>query len=262
MLNNYSNFTIKILFSLMLCLGLSSCAMQKSQDLPEPISYNEQEAKELWQEFLSKKTNISPYNMSGSIRFGHQDKTNRANFILWSNGNIPLRFDIMAGIGQTFAKIEENDQALILYLAQENKALLYPKEQGLNAIVPKDLPIPLSFANVSQLLRGNFSLALEDIELIEISNKNSDLFYHFNHQNYAGKIKLNHLANPIFISINDLLEISLDYSPNNLPRKISLTSDQENYKLIIIVKENKEVLAYQDEQLKLSMPKETLIIYN
>ncbi len=254
------NYTLKICSFVLLCLCLTACAKNQG------ITVHTQTAKadKLWENFINKKTNTLPYNMSGSLRFGYQNQTDRANFILWSNGDSPLRFDIIAGVGNTMAQIAEDDKTLFVYLVQDEKAILSSNDKGLNAIIPLEIPIPLNFLNISHLLRGNYQSAFGKLELknIEKNSMDKEAIYHFENKNYFGNVLLNELALPKEININDRWKLSIDYTENNLPRKLNLVSEKDDYKLILIIKNFSNTSPYPKNKLELALPKNIPVVAN
>ena len=70
-------------------------------DTPPP-NMEEQEGR--WKKFIQRSIEEKPYALQGSFRFGDSKNTNRVNYIFWSNGAVPLRLDVMAGVGASIAK--------------------------------------------------------------------------------------------------------------------------------------------------------------
>lgn len=260
--------TFSLLFFLVF---LSACATTTSiePEIPRtpPV---ESEAQALWDAFIPEKdveNTPQPYTLNGSLRFGYTNKTHRANYILWGNGGLPLRLDIQAGIGTSIAKIEETQKTLLVYLPQDKKAVLIKGGSDISTLLALGMPIPISFLDLSYLLRGKFSHAfggikLKDIDLNEGASVKEKYLFHFENKNLLGSLRLNAESQPVECNINKEWQIFIEYNADKLPYKVTLTSLFEDYKAILLVKNNQKVEEYSKDKLKLVLPENTPIQVN
>ena len=253
---------------LFLLMFFSACATSAPKlPITPPI---QSEAELLWDSFFaSKKTqkNMRPYTLSGSIRLGYANDTHRVTYILWSNGTLPLRLDIQAGIGVSVAKIEETKKTLLVYLPQEKKAFQMKGASSISALLALGMPMPISFLDLSHLLRGNFAHAfggirLNNIDLNAGSSTEEKYNFHFETKKIFGSIRLNALALPVECNINNEWKIFIEYDENKVPYKVKLSSLFEDYKAILLVKDTKITDTYADKKLKLILPQGTKLVVN
>ena len=256
------------IFFLFLFFFFTGCA---TSDIKIPVTPPvKAEAEALWEKFIfEKKTKniIKPYSLSGSLRFGYANRTHRVTYILWANGQLPLRLDIQAGVGASIAKIEETEKALLVYFSQEKKAIKVSGGSKVSALLALGMPMPISFLDLSYLLRGNFAHAFGGISLSNIDldagvNTEEKYLFHFENKEFFGSIRLNSLALPVESSINDEWQIFIEYDEKNLPYKVELSSLFEEYSAILLIKENKTTSPYPKEQLKLLLPEGTPVVSN
>ena len=95
-----------------------------------------------------------PYRLSGSLRFGTQGDTRRVTLLLWSNGYLPIRLDVMAGVGAIAARIQETQDSFTAYSPNENKAIVHTGPQRVQLNFGK--PVPFALRDFSALMRGRF----------------------------------------------------------------------------------------------------------
>ena len=118
---------------------MSACAAS-SVSLP---NMEEQEGR--WKKFIQRSIEEKPYALQGSFRFGDSKNTNRVNYIFWSNGAVPLRLDVMAGVGASIAKILESKERILMYFVQDKQAILMDNFDEINPLVSLGMPVPFSF---------------------------------------------------------------------------------------------------------------------
>ena len=74
--------------------------------------------------------------------------------LLWSNGYLPIRLDVMAGIGVLVARIQETQDSFTAYAPNENKAIVHKGPQRVQLNFGR--PVPFSLRDFSSLMRGRF----------------------------------------------------------------------------------------------------------
>lgn len=250
-----------ICFLVGLCIQLNAC-VTKSVTLP---TLEEQEAR--WEKFISHTIDESPYTLQGSFRFGDKDNTNRVNYIFWSNGSLPLRVDVMAGVGASIAKVRENTDEVLMYLVQDKKAMLMENYHEMNPLVSLGMPVPISFYEMSLLLRGGFNQVLQNIHLDTVkTSKNAKrdyekYSYYFSSINMDGLVQLNDNGLPMHCEIDNTWAFDLVYEEKSmLPHRVVISSLLDDYKAILLVKERSTPPQYKDEDFVFELPKGTEFI--
>ncbi len=251
---------IVILFCLIL---LNACAAQNELLIPDE---NDQENR--WKLFLANKVEEKPYTLQGSFRFGNSENTNRVNYILWSNGSLPLRVEIMAGVGASLAKVAENKKQITMYFPQEKRAVIMDNFDEINPLISMGMPVPISFNEMSFILRGGFSQIFKDLTLDNVKSKTTkkeyeQYTYYFSSKKMEGLVQLDKFGKPIYCEVNDewAFEISYD-EETNLPYKVVISSKLEDYKAILLVKERTFPKKYEESDLKFELPDHTEICNN
>lgn len=252
---------LNICFLVGLCIQLNAC-VTKSVTLP---NLEEQEAR--WEKFISHTIDEKPYTLQGSFRFGDKDNTNRVNYIFWSNGSLPLRVDVMAGVGASIAKVREDTDEVLMYLVQDKKAMLMENYHEMNPLVSLGMPVPISFYEMSLLLRGGFNQVLQDIHLDTVkTSKNAKrdyekYSYYFSSVNMDGLVQLNDNGLPMHCEIDNTWAFDLVYEEKSmLPHRVVISSLLDDYKAILLVKERSTPKKYNDEDFVFELPKGTEFI--
>lgn len=252
---------LQLCFILGLCIQLNACTAQKVT-LP---SIEDQQSR--WEKFTTATIDERPYTLQGSFRFGDKENTNRVNYIFWSNGSLPLRVDVMAGVGASIAKIREDTEEVLMYLVQDKKAMLMQNYHEINPLVSLGMPVPISFYEMSLLLRGGFNQVLQELNLdsVTISEKAKNEFekysYYFSSINMDGLVQLDENGMPVHCEIDNTWAFDLSYDEKTmLPYRVVISSLIDEYKAILLVKERSNPAQYKEEDLIFELPKGTEFI--
>lgn len=244
-------------------LFLSACSLKPSDILLTPA--NEAEALILWDQFVApNQAPLAPYVINGSFRFGLPNETRRVTYIMWSNGDLPLRLDIQAGIGVGIASIEENENQVHVFLPQNERAYILASDALDSFLQRLGMSVPLSFMEISALMRGEFSTffysELQSISMNEKANTIEDRYvYVVDMPKMFLKISLNTKALPTYFEINEEWGIAIEYNEIDLPYKLTFNSLVSEYKGIMLVKEINNREAFSKEALELQIPSGTFI---
>lgn len=255
-------FWLKFLFLAWICVQMSACAAS-SVSLP---NIEEQESR--WEKFIQRSIEEKPYALQGSFRFGDSKNTNRVNYIFWSNGAVPLRLDVMAGVGASIAKILESKEQILMYFVQDKQAVLMDNFDEMNPLVSLGMPVPFSFYEMSLLLRGGFNQVLQDIRLDGVKSKKSKTdykkyTYYFSSLKMDGLVQLNKDGLPVHCEINNEWAFDIVYEDTaNLPYRVVISSLFDDYRAILLVKERSYPKAYTEEDLWFPLPDGTEILNN
>lgn len=252
---------LKFCFILGLCVHLNACVTQKVT-LP---SVEDQESR--WEKFTTAAIDEHPYTLQGSFRFGDKENTNRVNYIFWSNGSLPLRVDVMAGVGASIAKIREDAEEVLIYFVQDKKAMLMENYHEMNPLVSLGMPVPISFYEMSLLLRGGFNQVLQELNLDSVKtfekakNEFEKYSYYFSSINMDGLLQLNENGMPVHCEIDNTWAFDLSYDEKTmLPSRVVISSLIDDYKAILLVKERSNPPQYKKEDLIFELPAGTEFI--
>lgn len=250
-----------VVFCVVFCILVSACA---KQEIKVPTA-EEQESR--WQKFVQRKVEEKPYTLQGSLRFGDSKKTRRVNYIFWSNGAMPLRVEIMAGVGASIAKIMEDTDNIIMYFPQDKKALYMGNFDEMNPLVSLGMPVPISFYEMSLLLRGGLSQVLENLHLDTVKTKSSEndhetYSYYFSSSKMDGVLQLDKDGFPIHCEINEewSFDLTYDEGESKLPQRVVISSLVDDYRAVLMVKERTYPKPYDKKDFVFALPKDTKIL--
>lgn len=95
----------------------------------------------------------SPFRIRCGLRYANQGEGSRATAILWGNGDMPLRLDVMA-MGTSVARIRQDNSELVIYSPREGKAWVHTGPE--QAFLAFGMPLPLSLPDITALLQGRY----------------------------------------------------------------------------------------------------------
>lgn len=145
----------RLILAALLVLSLQACATRGTEIGTSAPSDASNAAWQAYQGYASARaSDHDPYRLSGSLRYGSQGDTRRVETLLWSNGYLPIRLDVMAGIGALVARIQETQDSFTAYAPNENKAIVHKGPQRVQLNFGR--PVPFSLRDFSSLMRGRF----------------------------------------------------------------------------------------------------------
>ncbi len=246
--------------ALLMTVLLQGCAPRVAPGVPAPAD----QADAAWHAYRSwaqgNDADAGPFRLNASLRYktGEHDG-NRVVALLWSNGEVPLRLDIMAGIGATVARIREDDTTFLAYSPNENKAY-YHNGDG-RALLSFGVPVPFSVPDLAYLLNGRFGRVFDDARADARLVADGGIAYTLPRGRVRGMLELSPEGLPR--RWTDTLpgdtqpgwDMRIDYddAAPPLPRKITITH-AKGYSAILLVKERERPQAFTGEQLGLELP--------
>ena len=133
----------RLILAALLVLSLQACATRGTEIGTSAPSDASNAAWQAYQGYASARaSDHDPYRLSGSLRYGSQGDTRRVETLLWSNGYLPIRLDVMAGIGALVARIQETQDSFTAYAPNENKAIVHKGPQRVQLNFGR--PVPFS----------------------------------------------------------------------------------------------------------------------
>lgn len=209
-----------------------------------------------------------PAVLDGSLRFGPEQDTRRVTYLLWSNGDLPLRLDIMAGMGTTAGQAQVVGQTLLIYLPTEQRAYLGTDapDKGLAAI---GLPLPLNLANLNAFLLGRYAEGLGNPYLLgALGVGSSGPIFAVKGHGEQSNLELSPEGKPLSWSFppssGNGWQIKFSYGEDGLPRRIDgalpaspLAQREEDYSFVLLVKTRQAKQTFSQADLHLSIPSGT-----
>lgn len=249
---------LRLLLLALLALSLQACATRS----PEGQSVGTSDA--VWQGYqayaFARESDHDPYRLNASLRHGTQGDTRRVTILLWSNGYLPIRLDVMAGVGALVARMQETQDGFIAYAPNENKALVHKGTQRVQINFGK--PVPFALRDFSSLMRGRFHEVFGAAEGLDPRQlPNGDTAYTLSGGILPGTLELRPDGLPVRWSEDGAWNMDIGYDDGNppLPYKFKLTHP-DGYTAILLVKDRQKPGAkFADEQLALDLPAGTII---
>lgn len=248
------------LILLALCiLSLQACATRTS-GVGQPAGSSDA----TWQAFeayaSARGSEHGPYRLNASLRHGTQGDTRRVTILLWSNGYLPIRLDVMAGVGALVARVQETSEGFTAYAPNENKALVHKGTQRVQLNFGR--PVPFALRDFSALMRGRFHEVFGAAEGLNPRKlPNGDTAYTLSGGILPGTLELRPDGLPAGWSQDKGWSMEIGYDDGNppLPYKFKLTHP-DGYTAILLVKDRQKPDAvFADEQLALDLPAGTII---
>ncbi len=236
-----------------LCLGLCACAPAHA---PSPQMPELSQAPARWQKFMEQSQRPdAPFRLSGSLRFGPQNDTSRVTYTLWGNA-VPLRLDIQAGMGSVVARMQAGDGLVLTLLPGENKAYLM-RDTPASAMSLLRLPLPLNMADMTLFLRGNFAQALGEPTWSKAVPQTDNLMeYTVQSPVLSGILTLDEAGLPRAWQSPDGWKLRVENDEAGLPLRLD-GSFNEDYRLVLLVKERQTPPLFTAEQVDLTLPADT-----
>lgn len=138
---------------LLLCGLLLSCAPKQPPTPAKPRP----SAREAWSAFWSSQKGLSKwsgYSLKASLNLATPEHKRRITLDLWGNYGLPLRIDLHAGLGTTFALWRVDAGGLLAYYPREHRA--YVHHDSLEAASRLGLHLPFSVQEIARLLTGRW----------------------------------------------------------------------------------------------------------
>ncbi len=240
----------------LLVLTVQACA-PRGADLVRQAAPDAAET--TWRAYQSyasaRASDHDPYRLNASLRYGSPGDTRRVVILLWSNGTLPIRLDVMAGVGALVARIQETQDSFTAYAPRENKALVHTGTERGQLNFGK--PVPFALRDFSSLMRGRFH---EVFGMAEGTSPrrlpNGDIAYTLTGGLLGGTLELRPDGLPVHWSQEGGWDMDISYDDGNppLPYKFRLTHP-DGYTAILLVKERQKPEGrFSDAQLALDLP--------
>ncbi len=242
--------------TLIICIIFLNACATKMQDADKFQSANQADAKLVWDKFVAysnEKSNIhKPYRIQAYLRYSEGESTKRANAIIWSNdespSRLPLRLDIMASVGASILKFMQNNDEIIYFFPQENKALMHSGRGS--GFISFGMNVPFSVQDFVAVLQGRFLDALANVNYDSALVFGNDIRYGLSNDLL---LTLNSSGKPVLIQDTaNNWDMSITYKAENV-EKISIIHNETN-ELTLEIKKYDFVAPFNAKQLHLALP--------
>lgn len=250
---------IRLLLLALLALSLQACATRSPEIAHQPGASDA--AWQAYQDYAyARESDHEPYRLSASLRHGAQGDTRRVTILLWSNGYLPIRLDVMAGVGALVARVQETADGFTAYAPNENKALVHKGSQRVQLNFGK--PVPFALRDFSALMRGRYHEVFGAAEGLSPKKlPDGNIAYTLSGGILSGTLELRPDGLPARWSESGGWNMDISYGEENppLPYKFKLTHP-DGYTAILLVKDRQKPEAkFTDDQLALDLPAGTII---
>lgn len=254
-------FSLRFLALALLAVTLQACAPRVGDRVRTAPAESADDAWRAYQSYASaRESDHDPYRLNASLRYGTPGDTRRVVILLWSNGQLPIRLDVMAGVGALVARIEETRDSFTAYAPNENKALVHRGARRVRLNFGK--PVPFALRDFSSLMRGRFHEVFGAAEgrsprLLP----NGDIAYALEGGLLGGTLELRPDGLPARWSEAGGWSMDIAYDDGNppLPYKFKLLHP-DGYTAVLLVKERQTPEGrFTEEQLALELPQGTVV---
>lgn len=248
-------------YIMLLGLGLLiSCSIQTKVPITSGDAYKVWYAYERYTEQNEKEN--SPYRIKGTLLSYVDPTIKRLSFVIWGNGDFPIRLDGLVGMNTTVVQIYENQDEFVIYSPIEKQAKIFPNIN--KAFLELDVSLPFGLHDFVALIRGQFySILGKSKGVSPLYMHNGNILYTLLGGKHSGTLEL--LQNGLPVKWEDTtlgwsLIITYD-DQTKLPARVVVSYKNEN-KIVFIIK-NREILYqnFPNSQLKLNIPKGVEIQY-
>lgn len=249
----------------MLCLagslfaGLPACA---------PVSAPRQEllppdTARIWstfeQDFASRGD--LPFWIKASLNFSGPENSHRSTLEFWGHTGLPLRLDLMAGIGVTVSLWRIDEDGLVAYYPRQEVAYFGPdSSQGLEYL---GFPCPLGVQGLANILTGQAASSLPSSYKRATPKAERRTEYRFSKQSRIQSLVLDDRGRITSMAGEHPYKWSLkidDYELMNktpIARSYRLKTEQE-YKAVVRIKEVRfRSQPWPEKAMSLSLPEDT-----
>jgi len=252
--------------SCVLLLALAGgCATLPEQPMPAPdtplTDQNSAEALTRWQKFETLSLRAEkPSLLGGSLRFGTPQKTRRVTWLLWSNGQPPLRMDIQAGVAGTVARVLVTDGSVLVHALEENRAYTGTDAPD-KALRRLGIPLPLSLESMNYFLQGHMAQALGNPrpQSFRPADVGSGIVYNLGDK--QGELELDPAGLPVRWTLPRSWDVTVHFDNAGYPRRVEgnarspgLPEDQKEYRVILLVNKRQTSETFTPRELELALP--------
>lgn len=252
---------MKILRLCIFCLMLAAlwgCAPKGQRLLPQS------EAASRWQTFVQRSSASGRFDvLSGSLRFGPVNDTQRVTYLMWSGsdaetrpGEHVIRLDVGAPAGTALASLLFKDGRMTLIVPQERRAYAgEASKRNLRRML--NLPLPFDMQGLNDVLAGRLYSALDapEPERYEMLSSGG-IVYRWRKGGALSELELSPEALPVRWAVSGSWDMAIASDSEGLPSKLSgqMENGEETLRLVLLVKERRPDTDLPPSSLRLDIP--------
>jgi outer membrane biogenesis lipoprotein LolB len=252
---------MKVLRLCLLCLILAmlwGCSPKGQPLLPQS------DAAARWQSFVQRSSGSGHFDvLSGSLRFGPANDTQRVTYLLWSGndaGNATssrtIRLDVGAPAGSTLGSLLFKDGRMTLILPQERRAYVgEASKRNLRRML--NLPLPFDMQGLNAVLAGRLYSVLDEPEPERYEMlSDGGIVYRWRKGGAHCELELSPQALPVRWTVSGSWDMSIGSDAQGFPSKLSgqMENDGETLRLVLLVKERRPGKDLPPSSLRLDIP--------
>lgn len=254
-----------LLFSLLLCSALlSGCLYQVGPKVPQPGLSPE----EVWTRFR----NVQPEDpfmdrgcrLKAGLHFFSPQQNQRIELELWGNYALPLRLNLKAGFGKTFALWRVDEDLWLGYVPTQQKAYTHPDSR--TGVRRMGVDSPFDIQELLFLLTGHWESLLGSGYLRGRYVKDQGYSYTFASGQRIREIILDRRGLPMAMQGGSGTEWSIQFSKyaqeqgRMIPLRVHLKNKRQEEVLIIIKDIEPLRKSWPNSSLELNLPEETTLV--
>jgi hypothetical protein len=202
-----------------------------------------------------------PFWIKASLNFSGPENSHRTTFEFWGHTGLPLRLDLMAGIGVTVSLWRIDENGLLAYYPRQEVAYIGPdSSQGLEYL---GFPCPLGVQGLANILTGQAAASLPSSYKSASPKSDRQTEYRFSRQSRIQSLVLDERGRITSMAGERPYTWSLkvdDYDHvNNIPiaRSYRLKTEQ-GHKAVVRIKEVRfRSQSWPEKSMSLSLPEDT-----
>lgn len=237
------------LLALLFCFALCACARPTTPSAPV------WDAASLWKNYEKTAESMQmakPFSLQGSLRYSTNTDSRRVLVLAWGNGSLPVRLDIMAGIGVTAALIREDADSLLIYAPEDHKA--YYGTGAQKSLLSMGMPIPFSVAEMLALLNGRYHEFFGMAYSGTPTQQGQNAVFTLRESLIGGTLTIGPTGLPLrWEQKKDGWVMDLEYDEQLSPWRIHI-SHPKGYQAILVVKERTSPPPFTEQQMTLTLP--------
>jgi hypothetical protein len=254
-----------LLCSLLFCCAcLTGCLYQAGREAPKPVL----PAKAVWKRFQTVQPDDSlghqGCRLKASLHFFSPQQNQRLVLELWGNYALPLRLDLKAGFGNTFALWRVDRDLWLSYLPEQQQAYTHPDSRV--GIRRMGVDSPFDIQELLYLLTGHWEKLLASTYRTGRYVDNQGYRYTFAPGQRIREILLDRSGLPLVMRGGNPQDWSLRLSKyllkqgRMIPHRVHLKNSRQEEVLILIKDIEPVQKPWPGSRLELNLPEDTTVV--
>ena len=198
-----------------------------------------------------------PFRIQCALRYSDaQGDGRRVTAVIWSNGDLPVRLDVMAGVGALVGRIRQSDSSLVIHAPRDNKAWTY---QGRGkAFLAFGMPVPLTMPDLIAVMQGHYRSVFGPAKgMNPYMAGEGDIAFRLEGGNLPGTVTLT--PGGLLKSWQEApgawtMRVTYDDGTPPLPQEIEIDHPEGQHAVLSVKERQRPTQAFTDAQLNLELP--------